>query len=76
MDLWSPTELELYSSSLTPRREPERLDPVPPPRPSFWTARRRRLARRLIGLGLRLDADASRAALSRETAPRLNGSDV
>jgi hypothetical protein len=76
MDLWTPTELELYTWSRAFERERERSDPVPPRGLSFWSARRRRLARRLIGLGLRLDADASRAALTSERAPRLNGSDA
>jgi hypothetical protein len=76
MDFWNPTELELHVLSLASKRERERSDPVPPPALSFWTARRRRLARRLIGLGLRLDADASRAALRPETTRQLNGSDA
>lgn len=74
MDLWSPTELELYAWTLASKRK--RSDPVPPLALSFWTARRRRLARRLIDLGLRLDADASRAALRPENATQLNGSDA
>jgi hypothetical protein len=76
MDLWSPLELELYARALAPERERERCDPVPPAKPGFWAVRRRRLARRLVGLGLRLDADASRAVLGSETAPQLNGSDA
>ena len=42
--------------------------------PAGW---RKTLARQLIGLSLRLDADASRAAAGAgEPAPRLNGSDA
>jgi hypothetical protein len=76
MDLWSPTELELYVRSRASDRELERSNPVPPPALSFWTVRRRRLARRLIGLGLRIDAEASRAALRPEATTQINGSDA
>lgn len=76
MELWSPIELELCARAMASEREPQPLQPVPPPALGFWTVRRQRLARKLVGLGLRLDADASRAALAAETAPRLNGSDA
>jgi len=76
MDLWSMVELELYDWSQVVERGHERADPVPPPKATFGTVWRRRLAQGLIGLGLRLDADASRAALRPETAAQLNGSDA
>ncbi len=76
MELWSMIELELCAQAMASEREPRPLQPVPPAAPGFWIVRRRRLARKLIGLGLRLDADASRAALAKDAAPRLNGSDA
>ncbi len=51
--------------------------PAPVAPPEEDSAIRHRLARTLVGLGLRLDAEASRAALGAfEPAPRLNGSDA
>ncbi len=54
-----------------------RSEPVPPATPGLWITWRRRLARRLVGLGLRLDAEASRALIGAAgITPRLNGSDA
>ncbi len=77
MELWNDNLLGLYVELRKEELHRKARQPVPPAAPSLWTVLRRRLARRLVGLGLRLDADASRAAIrSREAAPRLNGSDA
>lgn len=76
MDQWNMMVLELCAQSLAAGREQQRCDPEPPSAPGFWTVRRRRLAQRLIALGLRLDADASRAVLGCATAPQLKGRDA
>ncbi len=69
--------LELYADLRAAELQQRRSEPSPPATPGLWTVWRRRLARRLIGLGLVLDAEASRAVIgSRETSPRLNGSDA
>jgi len=45
--------------------------------PPLWPAARQGLAEALVGLGLRLDPEASRAAIrSADPTPRLNGSDA
>lgn len=50
------------------------LQPVSRTAPAGW---RKTLARQLIGLGLRLDADASRGAVAAsKSAPRLDRSDA
>ena len=75
MEPW--TLLEIFSRLRAAELQQRASKPVPPTTPGFWTDWRRRLARRLIGLGLRLDADATRAIIgASETAPQLNGSDA
>ncbi len=65
---------ELRAAELAQRL---RSQPVPPANSGRWSVLRQQLAQRLVGLGLRLDAEASRAAVrSLEVAPRLNGSDA
>ena len=75
MQSWLLLELyiELRAAELN-QRKGQRL---PPSRASFWAPWRQRLAQGLVALGLRIDADASRAAVrSPEPAPHLNGSDA
>ena len=75
MDHWSVLDIlaRLREAELQQRRP----EPVPPWTPSLWATWRRRLAQRLVGLGLRLDAEASRALIgSAGITPRLNGSDA
>ncbi len=69
---------ELYAQlRVAELAQQRRSQPVPPPNSGLWSVLRQRLAQRLVGLGLRLDAEASRAAVrSLEVAPRLNGSDA
>ncbi len=77
MEPWNDYLLGLYVEQRKEELHRKARQPIPPAAPSFGTVLRRRIARSLIGLGLRLDADASRAAIrSREAAPRLNGSDA
>ncbi len=73
--MMNATLLELYLKLRETELQQQRYaQPSPPARPGMW---RRRLARGLVALGLRLDADASRAAAGRiETNPRLHGSDA
>ncbi len=74
MESWNDNLMELYVKLRKEELHQKARQPMPPPAPSFWSALRRRLARNLIGLGLRLDADASRAAISsRKASPQLNG---
>lgn len=72
------TLLELYAQLRTAdMHERRRSQPRPPRRPGPLSAWRGRAARGLVALGLRIDAEASRAAVgSAEAAPRLNGSDA
>ena len=72
------TLMELYAElRVAELAQRLRSQPLPPPNSGGWTVLRQRLAQRLVGLGLRLDAEASRAAVhSLEVAPRLNGSDA
>ena len=67
--------LELEALLRTGQSEPRRVQPLRPAAPTRpW---RRHVAGWLIGLGLHLDAEASRAAIGRmDIAPRLNGSDA
>ncbi len=77
MELWNDNLLDLYVELRREELHGNTRPPIPPAEPGLWTVLRRRIARSLIGLGLRLDADASRAAIrSREAAPQLNGSDA
>ncbi len=73
--MMNATLLELYVKLRERELQQRRyVRPSAPAKPGAW---RRRLARGLIALGLRLDADASRAALGRiETTPRLHASDA
>ena len=71
------TLLEILAQLRAAEPQQPRTEPLRPATARFWTVWRRRLAQGLIGLGLRLDADASRAAIgSIETSPWLNGSDA
>jgi len=74
----NPTLFELYAELRAAElAQRPRSQPLPPPNSGLWSVLRQRLAQRLVGLGLRLDAEASRAAVrSLEVAPRLNGSDA
>jgi hypothetical protein len=76
--MMNSTLLELYAELRTAElNRQRRSQPLPPPNSGLWSVLRQRLAQRLVALGLRLDADASRAAVrSLEVAPRLNGSDA
>lgn len=74
----NPILMELYAELRVAELERQRpSQPLPPPNSGLWRGLRQRLAQRLVSLGLRLDAEASRAAVrSLEVAPRLNGSDA
>lgn len=72
-----PTLLEFYAELRAAELEQQRVGRRPPARPPIGASLRQRLAQGLIGVGLRLDADASRAILgSFEAAPQRNSSDV
>ena len=72
---WRLFELEHELRQLELRQS--RLELLPPGKPGLGTRARQRLARGLVGLGLRLDAEASRAAAgSIEATARLNGNHV
>lgn len=69
--------LEVFARLRAAELQQRGSQPVAPATPGFWSAWRRRLAKGLVGLGLRLDADASLAAIgSIDTTPQLNGSDA
>lgn len=75
--MMNATLLEVYVQLREAELRQRRVQPSTPARPVGGPTWRRRLAQRLIGLGLRLDADAARAvAPSIEATPRLNGSDA
>lgn len=67
--------VELYAETLQAEARVQKQQPVPPEGPGFWTRGRRAMAKALVRLGVRLDADASRAAIG-SFATRLNGSDA
>jgi hypothetical protein len=67
--------VELYAKARTAEAELRPKQPVPPEGPGFWARRRQGMAKTLVRLGVRLDADASRAAIG-SFATRLNGSDA
>jgi hypothetical protein len=73
MENWRLLELYAEARIAEQGRRPQR--PVPPDGPGFWARRRQRIAQTLVRLGVRLDAEASRAAIG-SFAPRLNGSDA
>ena len=69
---WRLFELEYMLRAV--ERQQHRPQPLARPRPAVATLVRQRLARGLVSIGLRLDAEASRAAVSTvEASPRLNG---
>jgi len=72
---WRLLELEHELRQI--ERRQRRLEPLPPGNPSLGARARERLAHGLVGLGLRLDAEASRAAVgSIDATTRLNGNHV
>jgi len=74
--MMNATFLELYAR-LRPAELAHEAHRLLPARSSTGPGLRRRLAQALIGLGLRLDADASRSALrSLNVLPRGNASDA
>jgi hypothetical protein len=72
---WMLFELEaqMRSAEAERRRHQPRFAEAPP----LWPAARQSLAEALVAIGLRLDPEASRAAIrSADPTPRLNGSDA
>ncbi len=72
---WMLFELEAQMRRMEAERH--RHLPVAIEAPPLWPAARQSLAEMLVGLGLKLDPEASRATIrSADPTPRLNGSDA
>ncbi len=75
--MMNPTLMEIYTRLRAAELAEQFGARRPLAKPIAGSTLRHRLAQRLIGIGLRLDAEASRAALSAiETTPRHQGYDA
>ncbi len=75
--MMNSTLLEIYAQLRAAETERQIARPLPPATQQRLPTFRQRVAQGLVDLGLRLDAEASRAVFGpREAAPQPNRSDV